>query len=201
MYVFEYGRYSPYLRHKHAKPTANGTYLYTYRFNDGTKVTVELSRKDFEAVLECDHIEYNANHKEDRRRAEWPTYFDEELGEDVPIEMEDTSPRPLDLLIKKEEVLERRRQKAQFIKDTKKRLSQILTKKQVNAYIGYAYLNMKKVQIAEELGITEGAVRKLILNAEKRLDEHYKNQGLQKKRLRNSLRRKRRKERRRKKFE
>lgn len=49
-----------------------------------------------------------------------------------------------------------------------------LTPRQAESYFMFKYLKMKKVKIAKEMGITEGAVRKLILKAEENLEKYLK---------------------------
>ena len=46
-----------------------------------------------------------------------------------------------------------------------------LTARQAQAYFKFKYFGMKKVDIAKEMGVTEGAVRKLILKAEENLEK------------------------------
>ena len=50
-----------------------------------------------------------------------------------------------------------------------KYLTECLTQRQAQVYFEYTYLKLKKVQIAKNMHITEGAVRKLILKAEENL--------------------------------
>lgn len=59
---------------------------------------------------------------------------------------------------------EERRQARQL-----KYLTERLTQRQAQVYFEYTYLKLKKVQIAKNMHITEGAVRKLILKAEDNL--------------------------------
>lgn len=47
-----------------------------------------------------------------------------------------------------------------------------LTPRQAEAYFMFKYLKMKKVKITEEMGVTEGAVRKLVLKAEENLEKY-----------------------------
>lgn len=44
-----------------------------------------------------------------------------------------------------------------------------LTHRQAQAYFEFTYLHLKKVRIAENMGVTEGAVRKLVLKAKENL--------------------------------
>ncbi len=44
-----------------------------------------------------------------------------------------------------------------------------LTPRQAQAYFEFTYLHLKKIRIAENMNVTEGAVRKLILKAEENL--------------------------------
>ena len=53
----------------------------------------------------------------------------------------------------------------------KKQLEDTLTPRQAQAYFLFQYLKIKKVEIAKSMGITEGAVRKLILKAQANLEK------------------------------
>ena len=53
----------------------------------------------------------------------------------------------------------------------KKQLGDTLTPRQAQAYFLFQYLKIKKVEIAKSMGITEGAVRKLILKAQANLEK------------------------------
>lgn len=53
----------------------------------------------------------------------------------------------------------------------KKQLEEVLTPRQAKAYFLFQYLKIKKVEIAKSMGITEGAVRKLILKAQANLEK------------------------------
>mgnify|MGYP004653745857 FL=1 len=70
-----------------------------------------------------------------------------------------------------------------------RRLEAKLTLCQAQAYFMFKYLNMKKVRIADEMGVTEGAVRKLILKAEDNLEKLHQ-QAMEARKERKRLRRK-----------
>ena len=53
----------------------------------------------------------------------------------------------------------------------KKQLEDTLTPRQAQAYFLFQYLKIKKVEIAKSMGITEGAVQKLILKAQANLEK------------------------------
>lgn len=56
-----------------------------------------------------------------------------------------------------------------FLTRKKNYLEHNLTPRQAQAYFDFTYLHLKKVRIAENMHITECAVRKLILKAEENL--------------------------------
>ena len=70
-----------------------------------------------------------------------------------------------------------------------------LTARQAQAYFKFKYLEMKKVDIAKEMGVTEGAVRKLILKAEENLEKLRLQAKKEKKRQKRKEARKRKRER------
>ena len=63
---------------------------------------------------------------------------------------------------------QRRKEK---LSERKKQLEDIRTPRQAKAYFLFQYLKIKKVEIAKSMGITEGAVRKLILKARANLEK------------------------------
>ncbi|MFR6055141.1 MAG: sigma factor-like helix-turn-helix DNA-binding protein [Eubacteriales bacterium] len=63
---------------------------------------------------------------------------------------------------------QRRKEK---LSERKKQLEEVLTPRQAKAYFLFQYLKIKKVEIAKSMGITEGAVRKLILKARANLEK------------------------------
>ncbi|MFR5062111.1 MAG: hypothetical protein ACLTEK_03760 [Christensenellales bacterium] len=63
---------------------------------------------------------------------------------------------------------QRRKEK---LDERKKQLEDTLTPRQAQAYFLFQYLKIKKIEIAKSMGITEGAVRKLILKAQANLEK------------------------------
>lgn len=142
------------------------TILYT--FADGHKEELEVTDEVAEVFYELEKYEQKVNRKETRRHVSldmleeagfefadpnsdietvWEKREEEEL-EDELVQMED-------------ERLERKQ----------KWLESRLTARQAQAYFKFKYFVMKKVDIAKEMGVTEGAVRKLILKAEENLEK------------------------------
>lgn len=142
------------------------TILYT--FADGHKEELEVTDEVAEVFYELEKYEQKVNRKETRRHVSldmleeagfefadpesdietvWENREEEEL-EDELAQMED------ERLERKQRWLESR-----------------LTARQAQAYFKFKYFGMKKVDIAKEMGVTEGAVRKLILKAEENLEK------------------------------
>lgn len=65
----------------------------------------------------------------------------------------------------------RQEQRRKKLNERKKQLEDTLTPRQAQAYFLFQYLKIKKVEIAKSMGITEGAVLKLILKAQANLEK------------------------------
>ena len=65
--------------------------------------------------------------------------------------------------------LQQERRSKEKLEKRKSQLDKLLTPRQAEAYFLFQYLKIKKVEIAKSMGVTEGAVRKLILKAQKNL--------------------------------
>ena len=59
--------------------------------------------------------------------------------------------------------LQQERQRKEKLEKRKSQLDKLLTPRQAEAYFLFQYLKIKKVEIAKSMGVTEGAVRKLIV--------------------------------------
>ncbi len=73
---------------------------------------------------------------------------------------------------KEEQERERLRLEQNRLDRQRESLETKLTPRQAESYFMFKYLKMKKVKIAEEMGVTEGAVRKLVLKAEENLEKY-----------------------------
>ncbi|MBR2385314.1 MAG: sigma-70 region 4 domain-containing protein, partial [Clostridia bacterium] len=138
----------------------------TYKFLDGTQASVEVTEELAKLIETLDNEEKNNNRRETRRHNSLNSMM--EAGFDFQDHNSD-----FEYLIRKRN--EERRDIIFFDKLKNLRKEQysdyekILTKKQLMAYWSYRYEEKSKAEIAREMGITEGAVRKLLKNAEERI--------------------------------
>ena len=138
----------------------------TYKFLDGTTQTLEVSDELADLIEQLEKEEKNGNRRETRRHNSLECMMD--TGFDFHDHNAD-----FEYLLKKKN--EERRDIVFFEKLKTLRQEQysdyetILTKKQLKAYWTYRYDEKSKSEIAREMKITEGAVRKLLKNAEERI--------------------------------
>ena len=148
------------------KMKAKNMMTVTYKFLDGTRVSVEVTDELAKLIETLDKEEKNNNRRETRRHNSLNGMI--EAGFDFQDHNSD-----FEYLIRKRN--EERRDIIFFNKLKKLRQEQysdyekILTQKQLKAYWHYSYEKKSKSKIAREMEITEGAVRKLIKNAEERI--------------------------------
>lgn len=153
---------------------------YKYIFLDGTEAEVEVDEETYRALRKLDRqMRYNKS-KNYTVALKYKTVedFDGEYGDMYNFAEEDYGETARDgvweALVKKERE-ERELVLHEFekydIEDKKEQLLKILTEKQALAYFYSKFVKMKKVHIAKLMGITEGAVRKLILKAETNLQK------------------------------
>lgn len=139
-----------------------------YEFADGHKENIEVEDGVAEVFYELEKYEQKVNRKETRRHISLSKMLED--GFDFPDLDED-----IEVIWKKQEEAEREaedeRLEEEMLNYQRKRLETKLTARQAQAYFMFKYLNMKKVRIADEMGVTEGAVRKLILKAEDNLEK------------------------------
>lgn len=143
--------------------------LITYKFADRHTEEIEVSEKVAAAFEQFLIYEEKVNRKEKRRHKSLEKLA--EKGFDVPAPNTDVF-----------EIWEKQRQEQTELKQEqirkeklakrKKQLEDTLTPRQAQAYFLFQYLKIKKVEIAKSMGITEGAVRKLILKAQANLEKH-----------------------------
>lgn len=134
-----------------------------YKFHDGHTEEIEVSEDVAAAFEELQKYEKKVERKETRR------HISLDMLKEKGFELPDPNGDILDAIDKREaEVNERQAEKERKAKlaKRKKQLEFLLTPRQAEAYFKYKYLKIKKVEIAKSMGVTEGAVRKLIAKAE-----------------------------------
>ena len=142
------------------------TILYT--FADGHKEELEVTDEVAEVFYELEKYEQKVNRKETRRHVSL------DMLEEAGFEFADPE-SDIETVWEKREEEELEDELAQMederLERKEKWLESRLTARQAQAYFKFKYLEMKKVDIAKEMGVTEGAVRKLILKAEENLEK------------------------------
>ncbi len=142
------------------------TILYT--FADGHKEELEVTDEVAEVFYELEKYEQKVNRKETRRHVSL------DMLEEAGFEFAD-SETTIEALWEKQELEEAEERRAdredRKLERQQKWLESRLTARQAQAYFKFKYLDMKKVDIAKEMGVTGGAVRKLILKAEENLEK------------------------------
>lgn len=140
-----------------------------YKFADGHTEEIEVTEEVAAAFELLEKYEKKVERKETRRHVSLNVLLDN--GFDFPVENGDI----IDVLNKQEQE-KSEWQKEQFRKHNlegkKAEIFSLLTYRQADAYFRHKYLHIKKTEIARYMGITEGAVRKLIKKAEATLREY-----------------------------
>lgn len=144
----------------------------TFKFADGTSTTVEISDELAEVYEQIIKYEKKVYRKDTRRHTSIDAM--KEYGRevvDLNADVEEVLEREELLRIEQErEEREARREEKKQVRQLKY-LTERLTQRQARAYFEFTYLKLKKVEIAKNMHITEGAVRKLILKAEENLEK------------------------------
>ena len=94
-----------------------------------------------------------------------------ENGLDFPIDNDDIV-ETLDKQEQKKSEWQKELFQRQVLEDKKKEIFSLLTYRQADAYFRHKYLHIKKTEIARYMGVTEGAVRKLIKKAKTYLQKY-----------------------------
>lgn len=140
-----------------------------YKFVDGHTEEIEVTDEVAAAFEQLEKYEKKVERKETRRHVSLNVLL--ENGFDFPVENGDI----IDALDKQEQEKSEWKEE-QFRRhnfdDKKKEIFSLLTYRQADAYFRHKYLYIKKTEIARYMGITEGAVRKLIKKAEATLREY-----------------------------
>lgn len=140
-----------------------------YKFADGHTEEIEVTDEVVAAFEQLEKYEKKVERKETRRHVSLNMLL--ENGFDFPIDNDDI----LDTLDKQEQ------EKSEWHEEQFRRhnlegksaeIFYLLTYRQADAYFRHKYLHIKKTEIARYMGVTEGAVRKLIKKAETTLREY-----------------------------
>ena len=140
-----------------------------YKFADGHTEEIEVTEEVAATFEQLEKYEKKVERKETRRHVSLNVLLDN--GFDFPTAGTDI----LDTLDKQEQE-KSEWQKEKFrrhnLNGKKAEIFSLLTYRQADAYFRHKYLHIKKTEIARYMGITEGAVRKLIKKAEITLREY-----------------------------
>ena len=140
-----------------------------YKFADGHTEEIEVTEKVAAAFEQLEKYEKKVERRETRRHVSFDKLI--ESGFEFPDESEDI----LDTLDKQEQEKSEWKEE-QFrrhnLDNKKAEIFSLLTYRQADAYFRHKYLHIKKTEIARYMGVTEGAVRKLIKKAETYLREY-----------------------------
>lgn len=126
---------------------------------------MEVTDEVAEVFYELEKYEQKANRKETRRHVSL------DMLQECGFEFADPESDIEVIFENREQEQESMMLETERLKRKQKWLESRLTARQSQAYFMFKYLNMKKVDIAEEMDVTEGAVRKLILKAEGNLEK------------------------------
>lgn len=143
--------------------------LIHYKFADGHMEEIEVTEEVAATFELLEKYEKKVERKETRRHVSLNLLL--ENGFVFPTESTDI----LDTLYKQEQEKSEWQEeqfRRQVLEDKKKEIFSLLTYRQANAYFRHKYLHIKKTEIAKYMGVTEGAVRKLIKKAETYLREY-----------------------------
>lgn len=140
-----------------------------YKFADGHTKEIEVTEEVAAAFEQLEKYEKKVERKETRRHVSYERLiesgfvFPDENGDILDtLEMQEREN------VEWQEELFRRRN----LEHKKKEIFSLLTYRQADAYFRHKYLHIKKTEIARYMGVTEGAVRKLIKKAETVLREY-----------------------------
>lgn len=143
--------------------------LITYKFADGHSEEIEVSEEVAAAFEQLLIYEEKVKRKETRRHKSLEKLA--EKGFDKPAPNTDV----FEIWEKREQEefeLRQEQRRKEKLDERKKQLEDTLTPRQTQTYFLFQYLKIKKVEIAKSMGITEGAVRKLIKKAEVNLQKY-----------------------------
>lgn len=140
-----------------------------YKFADGHTEEIQVTDEVAAVFEQLEKYEKKVERKETRRHVSFDKLI--ESGFEFFDENEDI----LDTLDKQEQEKSEWQEELyqrKVLDDKKKEILSLLTYRQADAYFRHKYLHIKKTAIARYMGVTEGAVRKLIKKAETYLREY-----------------------------
>ena len=143
-----------------------------YKLADGHSVDIEVSDEIADVYEQILTYEKKVHRKETRRHVSLD--FLKESGCDLPdkqTDIESTIEREAKYAAEMRRDEAEERAKERRLNKHRAELNRKLTPRQAQAYFEFTYLGLKKVEIAKNMNVTEGAVRKLILKAEDNLDK------------------------------
>lgn len=139
-----------------------------YKFADGHTEEIDVSEEVAAAFEQFQKYEKKVNRKETRRHKSLEQRIEQGIEHPAPnADMFEI----LEKQQREEFELRQEQRRNEKLKKRKKQLEKILTPRQAQAYFLFEYLKIKKVEIAKSMGVTEGAIRKLILKAQANLEK------------------------------
>jgi len=150
-------------------------YTYKYIFNDGTIDDIEVDEATYEALRKWDRKErYNNEKNITVDLAVFTKNIADGLGANMETIIEDKNLDVWTALRVKEleeiEIFEDKCWEAKWL-DIKDKLLELLTFNQAYSYYHSELIGMKKTDIAREMGVSEGLIRKFIKKAEMNLEK------------------------------
>mgnify|MGYP001057377563 CR=1 FL=1 len=136
-----------------------------YKFANGHKEELQVTDEVAEVFYELEKYEQRVNRKETRR------HISLDMLQEAGFEFADLESDIESICVSQEQEQESTQLECERLERKQKWLESRLTVRQAQAYFMFKYLNMKKGDVAEEMDVTEGAVRKLILKAEGNLEK------------------------------
>lgn len=143
--------------------------IINYKFADGHTEYIEVTEEVAAAFGQLEKYEKKVERKETRRHVSLNVLL--ESGFDFPVDNADIL-ETLDKQEQEKSEWQEEQFRRQVLEDKKKEIFSLLTYRQADAYFRHKYLHIKKTEIAKYMGVTEGAVRKLIKKAETYLREY-----------------------------
>ena len=140
-----------------------------YKFADGHTEEIKVTDEIAAVFEQLEKYEKKVERKETRRHVSLNVLL--EKGFDFPVDNADIL-ETFDKQEQEKSEWQEEQFRRQILEDKKKEIFSLLTYRQADAYFRHKYLHIKKTEIARYMGVTEGAVRKLIKKAETYLREY-----------------------------
>lgn len=140
-----------------------------YKFADGHTEEIEVTDEVSAAFEQLEKYEKKVERKETRRHVSLNVLL--ESGFDFPVDNADIL-ETLDKQEREQSEWQKEMFRRHNLDGKKTEIFSLLTYRQADAYFRHKYLHIKKTEIAKYMGVTEGAIRKLIKKAETALREY-----------------------------